>query len=119
MLTYAICGRNVSDFFLGVALGLAVMLIGIVALFYAYTAVLGHHVLWIDIAIFGVAVGIGQIASYVTMRRAPLGKSGEAAGIGLILLMSALFAIFTFWPPRLPLFKDGPTGTYGIHKAPG
>ena len=114
LVTYFACGKNAANFFIGTGLGLALTPIGIVVLFYGYTAILGHHVLWIDILIFGVAVAIGQMASYVVMQRPPLGKCWAAGGGGLIVLMALLYGLFTFLPPRLPLFKDGPTGTYGI-----
>ena len=32
----------------------------------------------------------------------------------LILLIGALFVVFTFKTPQLPLFEDPITGTYGI-----
>jgi len=117
LATYFATGEKPPNFFIGTGLGLAIMPIGIVVLFYGYTAILGHHVLWIDILIFGVAVAIGQMTSYFVMQRSPLGTWWEAGGIGLIVLMALLYGLFTFLPPKLPLFKDGPTGTYGIRQS--
>lgn len=37
-------------------------------------------------------------------------------GFVLLLVFGVLFVLFTFYPPKLPIFKDSQTGNYGIPK---
>ena len=34
--------------------------------------------------------------------------------IFILIIIAAVFIMFTFFPPKIPLFKDPITGTYGI-----
>ena len=71
------------------AAGLLAGLAAIPMLFYTYQGVLGRDLMWLDIAIFQIAV----------------------------LLLAAVWAVFIVWtfaPPELPLFVDPETGLRGI-----
>jgi hypothetical protein len=85
----------------------------IVALFYAYTAVV-EDMLVADILIFVVAVVLGQVASYRVLRSRPLSRRLHwFAAVSLILLVLA-FALLTFYAPQSGLFRDPVGGAYGI-----
>jgi protein-S-isoprenylcysteine O-methyltransferase Ste14 len=85
-----------------------------VVLYYSYTALLGHGLLIVDIAIFVVAVIAGQLVSYKLLMASPLPeKLNRFVPIALAVL-GILFVLFTFYPPHLPLFRDSVTGGYGI-----
>jgi len=95
------------------AVGLYLMPLSIVSFFYLYRAFLEES-LALDISIFILAVVIGQLASYKLMVRK--GSSGISTGVSLLALalLAVLFVVFTFSPPRLPIFEDPTTGGYGI-----
>lgn len=38
----------------------------------------------------------------------------EAAAIALPILLALAFVMFSYRPPQVGLFRDGPTGEYGI-----
>jgi len=88
----------------------------IVAVFYGYTALLGRHILWLDIALFGLAVVAGQMISFALMIREPFGTKTRIAVGAVLALMIAAFSLFSYLPPRCPLFQDSLTGQYGIMK---
>lgn len=105
---------RVNNFWLARALGTLLMPVIIVALFYFYVFLLGEHVLFLDITIFVLALAFGQYVSYRLFtgdERSPLANLLAPA---IIVALAALFIVFTFLPPEAGIFRDGPTGTYGI-----
>ena len=93
----------------GVLLGLWL----IPTLYYTYTGALGVSADWFNITIFFIAAA----AALYTETRLFLGDggctlSGKAAVLGLVLI-AVLFTVLTFVPPKIPLFRDPVTGTYG------
>ena len=114
VLEYIRFGKSANNFPLAKTLGIYLIPITIVVLYYSYTAILGHGLLIVDIAIFVEAVIVGQLVSYGLLVASPLpGRLNRFAPIALVVL-SILFVLFTFHPPQLPLFRDSVTGAYGI-----
>jgi hypothetical protein len=113
-LEYGRFGKSANNFFFAKTLGIYLMPITIVVLYYTYTAILGHGLLEVDIAIFVIAVIVGQLVSYKLLTASPLpARLNRFAPIALVVL-GILFVLFTFYPPQVPLFKDSVTGAYGI-----
>jgi len=105
-----------KNFWVAKTCGLFTMPVIIVAVFYGYAALIGRHILWLDIALFGLAVVAGQMISFALMVREPFGpKIRIATGVALVLMIVA-FSLFSYLPPRRPLFRDSSTGQYGILK---
>lgn len=102
-----------TNFLFAQTLSLYVLSITIPILFYSYTAVLGTHMLLIDILIFIIAIVLGRLTSYWIITRE---VREPWSGMTVLLLLVILFAYstFTFYPPKLPLFKDPSSGGYGI-----
>jgi hypothetical protein len=113
-LEYGRFGKSATNFFFAKTLGIYLIPISIVALYYSYTAILGHGLLIVDIALFVVAVIIGQLVSYRLLIASSLSrKLNRFAPIALVIL-AILFVLFTFYPPHFPLFRDSISGGYGI-----
>ena len=113
-LEYGRFGKSANNFPLAKTLGIYLIPITIVVLFYAYTAILGHDLFIADILIFVVAVIVGQLVSYKLLVASPLpARVNRFAPIALAVL-GILFVLFTFYPPHFPLFRDPITGGYGI-----
>jgi hypothetical protein len=89
----------------------------IAGVFYGYTGVLGHHVLWIDILIFFVGVAAGQGVSCVILRSKPMRKSLNVIGLVMLLVLAGAFAAFTFAPPEAARFEDRAGRTHLVTKA--
>jgi len=86
----------------------------IVILFYSYTAITGTHLLIMDMLIFIVAIIIGHILSYKIMISSEQPNLISKISLILIILLAFIFVLFTYLPPRLPIFQDSLTGQYGI-----
>jgi hypothetical protein len=105
---------RVNNFMLAKSVGILLMPFVIAAIFYAYTAVLGHHLLALDAGSFVAAILLGQFVSYRLLtgdQRSPV----DNRVIPLFVILTAVaFVVFTFIPPHIGLFMDGPSGQFGI-----
>ena len=107
---YRLWGRETRCFWTIKALGLGLGLVLIPVLFYTYTGALGVFADWFNVTIFFLAAGAMY---YLQARLFSQGLGCKGYGWVLFVLVGALFVAFTFWTPRLPLFRDPITGTYG------
>ena len=113
-LEYRRFGKLADNFPSAKTIGIYLIPFTIAVLYYAYTAVLGHGLLRIDIAVFVVAVILGQLVSYRLLIVSPLpARLNRFAPIALAVL-GVLFALFTFYTPQLSVFRDPISGGYGI-----
>ena len=95
---------------------LAQILLGLTmipVLFYAYNGVFGQSPDWINIAIFYITAALAFLFERWAFEQDRHCKSQQLA-FAAICLLGVLFAVFTFAPPQIPLFRDPVTGTYGI-----
>ena len=93
--------------------GASAGLLAIPALFYTYNGAIGPSPDWLNIAIFFVSAAITfLLETYLFMQGNVRCKRSWLALAGLCVV-GALFVVFTFYPPKLPLFKDPVTGGYG------
>lgn len=105
--------KRPKNFFCAKAKGIWLMPMLIIVFFYAYTAVIPDNFL-MDIAIFILAVVIGQMVSYKMMlSRKDYGRFAKASIVSLIVL-TILLIFLTYVPPEMFLFQDPISGGYGI-----
>lgn len=107
--------RQTNSYWKAKALGLLSMPVALVVLFYSYTALLGYHVLLVDILVFFLAVAIGQIISYWILKSTTSASRWWAA---VIIVTALALVVFTYNPPHLFLFRDPVTSRYGVMHAP-
>ena len=97
------------------AAGLLAGLAAIPLLFYGYQGVLGRDIMWLDVAIFQIAVLLGFWVTWAMLRRRALASPvWQVAGAAVLAAVWAAFILCTFAPPDLPLFADPETGLRGI-----
>lgn len=97
------------------AAGLLAGLAAIPLLFYGYQGVLGRDIMWLDVAIFQIAVLLGFWVTWAMLRRRALASPvWQVAGAAVLAAVWAAFILWTFVPPDLPLFADPETGLRGI-----
>ena len=112
---YFIYGRKKGNFiavrFISILLGMAV----IISVFYTYSGILGRKFLAVDILLFIFAVYVAYRFSN-RMLQTDRFSSELAKGLALagIFLLLTCFALFSFVPPRIGIFRDSTTGAYGI-----
>ena len=115
---FVFCGKkyalDINVWLTSATLSLVVCLLLIPMLFYFYTQAFGTEIVWVDILIFAVSVAVGQLPGLHYFRY------GEGVSFifctAVLSLTVILFAVFTFFPPKLPLFEDPTNGTYGIQR---
>lgn len=83
-------------------------------LYYTYTGVLGFHVMWVDLAVFFLSA-LGAFALDFRLLRRGRFTSLWQQILGLLVLwgLAFLFVYCTFQPPKLGLWQDPVTLTYG------
>lgn len=96
---------------------LAEILLGLVlipVLFYTYNGVFGKSPDWINIAIFYITALLVFLFEWRAFKNDRLQCKYPQLAFAAIILIGALFVVFTFVPPQIPLFQDPLTGTYGV-----
>lgn len=114
VLEYSRFGKSANNFLFAKTLGIYLIPITIVVLFYSYTAILGHDLLVADIAIFVIAVIVGQLVSYKLLTASPLPQRLNRFAPIALAVLGILLVLFTFYPPHLPPFRDPVSGGYGM-----
>lgn len=113
-IEYRLVRESANNFLVAKAAGVYLMPAVIIAIFYAYTTATGTESLVADIMIFIGAIALGQLTSYKILTRPKLRNRYHIAALVGIISLGVIYAVFTFYPPRLPMFLDPVTGTYGI-----
>ena len=94
--------------------GILTALILIPMLYYTYTGALGISVDWFNITIFFLAAGAAFYLENRLFHSLVSCPAPSGIAIAGLLLTGALFILFTFYPPAIPLFADPRTGLSGI-----
>jgi hypothetical protein len=117
LIEYTYVKDMVSNFLIAKVAGLFLMPLVIAGGWYAYTPFTGRSVFPLDLALFYLAVLVGQVVSYVLITASPLARRFRTIAIGVLVVMLIMFSTFTFFPPRIFLFEHmdlDDTGQYGI-----
>ena len=103
-----------NNFWRSKLLGILFGLLLIPILYYTYTGALGIRLIWLDISIFYIAATAAFLLETRLLLRHSRSGAWELPSMLLIWLLAFAFLIFTYVPPRLPIFLDPLTSTYGI-----
>ena len=89
-------------------------LVLIPVLFYTYNGAIGKSPDWINIAIFFISAAIAYRYEAYALKRETVTCKHPHLSLFLLLFIALLFIVFTFLTPRIGIFCDPLTGTYGI-----
>ena len=106
-----LCFRNQENFWSVKLRSVLLGLLLIPVLFYTWNGAFGKSPDWLNIAIFYISAGAVFLYEYRAFQTTRPSRLAFAA----ICVVGLLFIVFTFAPPRLPLFQDPVTRVYGIH----
>lgn len=95
----------------GIGIFVGVWLIPV--LFYTYNGAFGKTPDWLNILFFFVAAG-GAFLLETHLFHYGFSLPAPWIAVVLLLFFAAAFTIFTFFPPKLPIFQDPISGLYGI-----
>ncbi len=114
IIGYLYIGKDVPNFLCSKALGIVTSMLFIIIFFYTYTGMIGKSILFIDIASFFVAVILGEYLSYKLII-----SNFKCNNIISIIILSVIligFIVFTYFTPKIEIFRDPVTNQYGITK---
>lgn len=94
----------------GILLGLA----SIPFFFYTYNGIFGKSPDWINIAIFFISAAAAYIYEWLALKKGKLQCKAPLTAAAILIGIALLFVVFTFWAPKIAIFKDPLTGAYGI-----
>lgn len=86
----------------------------IIAFYYIKTGAFGIHSLLLDMASLVLGVTLAQYVALHIYRYAKAKRSDLGIALFILALMMFVLILFTFEPPKVPLFMDSMTGGYGI-----
>lgn len=104
--------NNISNFLCAKTIGIITSISFIIIFFYTYTGILGTNFAILDIGSFFVAVVLGEYVAKKIMTSDF--KCNKAFPIISLIILLLCFTIFTYFPPKIGLFKDPITNSYGI-----
>jgi surface polysaccharide O-acyltransferase-like enzyme len=89
-------------------------MLSIVMFYYTYTGMFGKSIDWLNILSFFIGVAISFLVDYCMIKSGKFKNNAyETVGIIIFIIIGAMFLIFTFAPPFIPLFKDPTNLNYG------
>jgi hypothetical protein len=114
LIEFPFIRKSCKNFWFAKGVGIFLIPVTIVALFYAYTAILEDN-LFADILLFVIAVIVGEWTGYrILTSKHDLPRWTVPLGVVLLLVMIVAFATLTFNPLHIFLFRDPVSGIYGI-----
>ncbi len=97
-------------------MGTACALVLIPVLFYTYNGAFGKSPDWLNVLFFFLAAAGGYALEGWFFTKKELACKSSVFPLTLFFVIAVAFVIFTFLTPRVPLFLDPTTGTYGLGK---
>ena len=94
----------------GTLLGLSLIPI----IFYGYNGIIGKSPDWINISIFFFSAAIAYIYEWKQFVNGEIVCKSPKMAISIFCIVALLFVLFTFRTPKLNIFKDPITNTFGI-----
>jgi hypothetical protein len=118
MLLYAVFQsfffRDREDFWCVKLRGVLLGLYLIPTIFYLYNGVIGKSPDWVNIAIFFISAAVAYVYEYRLFKKGSVACKNPKLAIIILCAIALLFALFTFFTPKIGIFKDPLTNTYGI-----
>ncbi len=115
IIGYFYIGKNAPNFLCSKAFGIIVSMLFIIIFFYTYTGIIGKSIVLIDIASFFVAVILGEYLSYKLM--ISNFKCNNIIVTIILITMLTCFIVFTYFTPKIGIFKDPVTNQYNLSLA--
>ena len=94
----------------GILLGITLIPI----IFYTYNGAIGRSPDWLNISIFFICAAIAYVYETRQFNSVTRICKNAKLALGTLCVIALLFAVFTFITPKINIFKDPLTNTYGI-----
>lgn len=113
LIEYFFIRDKVNNFIFAIAVAVVAFQLFIVVFFYIYTNLIGKNIFFLDISSFIIGAIICQLIGYKIMMMRQLNKVFLPIGLSILIINALLLMIFTYNTPKLPIFLDKNTNTYG------
>lgn len=108
--------REYKGFWCIKLIGIITGLVLIPVLFYTYNGAFGKSPDWLNMTIFFLTAAFVFILETVLFKKDSLRCKNPWVPFAVVCLIGMLFVLFTFVPPKIPLFQNPLTGLYGLQK---
>lgn len=112
IIGYYLFGKNESNYIKGNSIGIIFSIVFTIVAFYTYSGIIGTNFGIINILIFILSIIFGEIIAYKIVGTEKL--ADQVTYLLLIMILFICFVLFTYFPPKIGLFKDPITGGFGI-----
>lgn len=122
LIEYTYVRTEANNFIFAKGLSLLATPLAVMVAFYTYVGIVvpingeGTYLGAVLTGVFGVTVG--QLVSAYYLQKPALGRNYQLIGLGIVLVLTTMFSLFTYNPPQMFLFEDffgyEYTGQYGI-----
>lgn len=116
LIEYPYIKDHVNNYIFSKAVGILAFFATTFGLIELYELLFGEGEMWLHITTFVLGAIVSQIVSYYIMTKSKPSSNLDQYGIIIIIVLLALFIIFTIKPPRTDYFRDSTDGTYGIYR---
>jgi|SRR5690554_172751 len=113
VILYFKLGKN-NKLIIAAAISILVSTLAVLTIYYIYIGAFGNHSLVVDIVSFVLGVSLGQYIALVIYLRLDYKRKYLIAALVYLGVFLFLLILFTFVPPRIPLFYDKSNNQYGI-----
>lgn len=113
IIGYFIIGKKYKNYWFSQLKGITLSMAFVIVVFYTYTGVIGKNISFIDIITFIISILIGEYVIYKTIRNKK-DFNREKISVIFLIILTLLFIVFTFYPPKIAIFEDPIFGTFGI-----
>ena len=108
--------KEYNSFWFVKLIGILLSTLLIPILFYTLTGALGRLSGIVNILIFFISVFIGYLVEFFIFDKINIKGKFDIIYFLILLGILLLFIVFTFYPPKFPLFLDPVTNRFGITK---
>lgn len=114
IIGYFYIQKNAPNFLCSKTLEIITSMLFIIIFFYTYTGIIGKSIVFIDIASFFIAVILAEYLAYKLM--VSNFKCNNIIAIIILTIILICFVVFTYYTPRIEIFRDPVSNKYGIIK---
>lgn len=113
IIQYFLSKRNSKNILFRNSIAVLIGMVLIISLYYTIHGAIGIHGVAIDIFIYILSTAVTYILCYYYAKNNTF-PINNIYGFILFILLFLLFFLFTFRPPRIPMFQDSVTKSFGI-----
>ena len=114
LIEWLFIGKSDKSFWCVKLWGIIIGLSAIPVLFYTINGAFGKTPDWLNITIFFVSAAYMYVFEWRRLNSESGKHCNQKIAIAVLVLIALAFVVFTFAVPRLPIFLDPVTTTYGI-----